>query len=397
MIISILDYLKTVNPNELKTSKKLLVRDLDEAEKNKFLAYVDEGNKSFDVQIILDVKQNIVSKTCDCGLSENCIHQTALILFLVSEKNLTTKVKKTTKRKVSETDALIASLDHEALKLWVSKILKGNGEIDFLFKTEFGQKNIIFDTETIKEIIAQSIQSVIGKRKKIETNEIKKVVDNLSISLQPVLDPIFANSINDKSFELISTIIDELHTFQMKYYFSSIRITRFIEKIYDSLLKSLYNGKDFERWKENVQFYFTLVFGKRLFSHYNFQLVKNIYSFSEINTLQREFVVNLVEEKFAALNNTSGDEYSRVIMEFDLFFLTVFTENNLFENYYTRIRPRLFQNQFNILLIENLIKINKLQLAESYCLEQINANSNRTYDIPYVNYLMEIYALNGEL
>jgi hypothetical protein len=397
MIISILDYLKTVNQNELKFSKKLTVRDLDEAEKNKFLAYVDEGNNSFDVQIVLDVKQNIVSKTCDCGFSENCVHQTALISFLVNEKNLITKVKKTAKRKVSETDIIIASLDHESLKLWVSKILKSNSEIDFLFKTEFGQENINFDTTTVKEIIAQSIQSIIGKRRKIETNEIKKVVDNLSISLQPILEPIFLNSINAKSFELISTITDELHTFQMKYYFSSIRITRFIEKIYDSLLKSLYNCKDFEQWKENVQFYFTLIFDKQTFAHYEFRHVKNIYSFSEINPLQREFVVKIVEEKFVALYSTPADEYSRLIMEFDLFFLTVFAENNLFKNYYKRIRPRLFQNEFNILLIENLIIINKLQLAEDYCLEQIKANSNRTYDRPYVNFLLEIYSKNGNL
>ncbi|WP_432671896.1 hypothetical protein [Flavobacterium sp. SM2513] len=39
---------------KLKTTQKLVVRDLDETSKNVFVAYVDENAKSYDVQLILD-------------------------------------------------------------------------------------------------------------------------------------------------------------------------------------------------------------------------------------------------------------------------------------------------------------------------------------------------------
>ncbi|MEZ0452589.1 hypothetical protein ABTW24_13380 [Sphingobacterium thalpophilum] len=57
-------------------AKKLAFRELEEFErKGNFVAYVDEGTESYDVNIQLD-KDIIVGHSCDCGRRETyCIHQ----------------------------------------------------------------------------------------------------------------------------------------------------------------------------------------------------------------------------------------------------------------------------------------------------------------------------------
>lgn len=390
--MNVTEFLKKIKASELKETKKLKVRDFDQIDKNTFVAYVDQNNESFDVQIILDDKKNIVSKTCDCNLKTGCIHQTAMLLFLTNEKLVSPKIKKTSQRKLSETDTILNQIDSEDLKHWLSNLLNNNKEVAFLFKSEFGKKNTSFEKKDIQEIIKLAIQSVIGKRKSIETNEVKKIIENLNISLKEVLEYIFSSEINDKTYNLLETIIDKLLKFEMDYYITSIRITRFIENLNNTLLKTIFNTKDLETWKQSVEFYFSKVFDNEIYSSYDFELVKNIYSFSEINELQRTFFIKLAEKKFTEIQHVVKDDFTRLHIDFEMFFLNIFSENKLFEKYKNLFKPRRFQNEYNIILIRNLIEINELEKAENYCTEQINNNINENYDLPYINFLAEIYS-----
>nr|WP_288810210.1 hypothetical protein [uncultured Sphingobacterium sp.] len=52
---------------KLTQAKKLIFRELEEFErKGNFVAYVDEGEESYDVNIQLD-KDNVIGHSCDCG------------------------------------------------------------------------------------------------------------------------------------------------------------------------------------------------------------------------------------------------------------------------------------------------------------------------------------------
>lgn len=389
--MTVTDFITRLKANQLKEADKLIVRDFDAIDKNSFVAYVDQGNKSFDVQLILDDKKNIVSKTCDCDHKNDCIHLTAMLLFLANGKLAGPKVKKTSRRKTTETDSLLDQIDSETLKHWLSNLLNNNKEVALLFKSEFGEKRISFEKKDIQEIIKLAIQSVIGKRKSIETNEVKKVIDNLNISLKEVLEYIFNGEINDKTYDLLETIIYELSNFEMNYYITSVRITRFIENLYNTLLKKIFRTKELEIWEQTVEFYFSKTFDSKIYSSYDFELIKNIYSFSEINELQRSYIITLAERKFIETQHIIKNDYARLDIDFEVFFLKLFSENNLFNKHKDLFQPRRFQNNFNISLIQNLIKINELQTAEAYCNEQINNNVNQNYDLPYINLLTEIY------
>lgn len=125
------------NKNKLKQAQKLRVRDIDKIEKNTYVAYVDEGEDSYDVQIEFDAKKNIKATQCDCDTGGVCIHIVALALFISENKTEKTVVKKAINKKLSETDQILETIDNDTLKIWVSEILNSNKEIAFLFKNKF--------------------------------------------------------------------------------------------------------------------------------------------------------------------------------------------------------------------------------------------------------------------
>lgn len=209
--------------SKLKTTQKLVVRDLDETSKNVFVAYVDENSNSYDVQMILDSKKNIKETNCDCENGGTCNHIIALAQFLAENKKEKTATKKPVKRKLSEIDQVLETVDNDTLRLWLSETLNKNKELAFVFKNNFAPQTIEIDASFIKKTINDSITSIIGRRKTIETNEVKKIVDVLSISLKPAFDFIFAK-VSKENHELFTTLITEIEGINYEYYTSSSRI-----------------------------------------------------------------------------------------------------------------------------------------------------------------------------
>lgn len=381
--------------SKLTSIKKLIVRDLDESDKNTYVAYVDENSNSYDVQLVLDSKKNIKESSCDCENGGTCNHIIALVQFLAQNKKEKTTIKKPTKRKLSEIDQVLETVDNETLRLWISETLNKNKELAFVFKNNFSNQTVSIDSAFIKKTVKESIISIIGKRKSIETNEVKKIVDVLNSALKPVYDFIFAK-VSKENHELFTSLIIELEGINYEYYTSSSRINTLIKNISELQLKAIFNLKDVAAWQNAVQFYCNLLFQDN-FLLLELNLVKNIYDFSKINETQQQFVVTTLKQNF----NTLHEKYKEYLFlpefELDHFLLTVFSENKLFERHLTKFKPRRFQNEHNLLLIFELIKINQLAIAEKYCLEQIEQNSKSDYDLPYVKFLIHIYKKTNDV
>jgi hypothetical protein len=383
------------NNAKLKLTKKLLVRDLDEIEKNKFVAYVDEKDDSYDVQIILDSKKSIIETSCDCPENSTCLHILALADFITNNHVEKQLVKKIVKKKSTETDEILNELDNETLRNWLSETLNKNKELAFTFKNQFSIKHIVFDENFIKTTIQACIQSVVGKRKKLETNEVKKIADALTISLKTLLENISNAPIDDKKYKLAEILIDELEKINYDYYISSIKITRLIEGVFDSLLKTLFTLKDFEVWKHSIEFYFSNIF-KDKYRIKELQFCTKIYNFSKENPLQKSAIATIVEQHVTEIYGISGLDYFSFNLELESFILNLFIENDLFKKHFNKFRPRRFQNDHNLKLIAALLEIDKISLAEKFCLIQIEGNVKAEYDLPYINLLIEIYKLQNE-
>ena len=90
---------------------KLIVRDIDELEKNTFVAYVDENDKSYDVKLVLDSALNVVEHSCDCDQIGVCQHLVALANHLFENKKEKVVVKAVRKKKLTEIEQLIEEQD----------------------------------------------------------------------------------------------------------------------------------------------------------------------------------------------------------------------------------------------------------------------------------------------
>ncbi|WP_432671897.1 hypothetical protein [Flavobacterium sp. SM2513] len=309
--------------------------------------------------------------------------------FLAENKKEKTGIKKPVKRKLSEIDQVLETVDNETLRLWISETLNKNKELAFLFKNNFVSQTIEIDASFIKKTINESITSIIGRRKTIETNEVKKIVDILTIALKPAFDFIFAK-VSNENHELFTTLITEIEGINYQFYTSGSRIKTLIKNVTEQQLKSIFNLKDVAAWQNAVQFYCKLVFQEK-FLILELNLVKKIYEFSKINDIQSPFVVTTLEQNFNTLFDDYKESFWLIAFELEHFLLTVFSENELFEKHVSKFKPRRFQNEHNLLLISELIKINEIATAEKYCLEQIEHNSKSDYDLPYVKFLILIY------
>lgn len=378
------------NKNKLKTAKKLTVRDLDQTDEDTFVAYVDENKDSFDVQIVFDSEKNVKETNCDCEYGGICNHIIALAHFLAEKKTEKVIVKKTPKRKLTEIELVLETVSNDDLRLWLAELLKKNKEIAFIFKNEFELKASVIDEATIKKTIQDCIFSVVGKRRKIETNELKKITDALQLALKPIEDFIFSTVIDESKYKLVKALTTEIVDFRRRYYISSPRITKLIENIYNNLVLSLFKISDFDVWQTSMQFYFSLLFEQEMYTT-DIELCQSIYEHSKSNEIQKNAIARFVAQQVNAIHVKAQTDYFGFNYELEKLFFRIFIDNNLFDENYSKFRPRSYQNDYNCALIGALIKCRQFEKAEEYCIEQINRNVNENYNIPYVKFLIGIY------
>lgn len=380
--------------SKLKSVKSLNVRDLDEIKKNTFVAYVDQGNVSYDVQVILDSKKHIKDHNCDCSEGGVCHHIVALVQFIFENKSEKPIVKRVNKRKLSETDLILQEISNDELRNWISEILNKNKELAFAFKSNFTKDEVSFDQENLKKIINESITSIIGKRKKVENSEVKKIADLLKSTLKPYISYIATGTIDSKKYSLFITLTEQLQNFHNNYYLNSVRIIRIIDNVIDEICKNIFNIKDKEVWSSQIDFYFSKLTEDNYY-YVEYNLCKRLYDLSDANLTQKNEIALVVEKIFQTLIHKNK---GRNHLNFDLnnFILELFIENNIFERNYANFNPFIYQNDFNIKLIKELTKINKLALAESMALKLIEYNKRESFDLPYVDILIDIYKLTEE-
>ena len=383
------------NNSKLKTAKKLQVRDLDQLNEFETVAYVDDKNESYDVKIVINNRKKIVATVCDCDEGGICKHIVALVLNLSADKKTQNILKKATTKKQTESELLLKSLDNDTLRIWISELLNTNKELAFLFKNQFGIREKSFDPEYIKKAIDESLQSIIGKRRKIETNEVKKFIDSLAKATRDLLEHIYHPPITPEKYLLLRFLVDELINIDCNYDISSIKIKRFIETIYDNLLKNLFTIKDIEVWKKSVELYFSLLFQDRFLLSELHQCEK-IYEFSKTNEMQQKIIVQIIEENSNVIIEKSQLNYHNLVIEMETFILNIFIENNLFKKYASKFRPKMFQNEHNIRLLDALMEIEHYEEVQLYCNQIIERNYQEKYNIPYIKYLIAIYKNNKE-
>lgn len=385
----------TTNKPQLKLIRQLIVRDLDKISEFETIAYVDEANESYDVKIVINGKKQIVSTFCDCDAGGVCKHIVALVSHVCENRATEKTLKKTKSRKQSEINILLDSLDNSTLRKWISDTLQINKDLAYIFKNQFEIKEVVYNSDYIKRTVQESLQSVIGKRRKIETNEVKKFVEALTLSTKDLIDFLNRTPINLEKYALATVLIDELENINYKFYISSVKITRFIESLLDSLIKHLFNIKDIGVWQECALFYFSLIFTENI-KLFELKQCEKIYEFSKTSAVKKEHIVSIIQEKINLTLKKKQIDFLNFGIDMECFILKVYLENNIFRENASKFKPHLFQNEYNMKLLDALMNVEQFAFAEKYCKEIIQGNNHERYNIPYLKYLIAIYKTNKE-
>jgi hypothetical protein len=164
MELNLKNYTTSLPKELLKLAEKNIVRECDEIEKGRYVAYVDEGEDSYDVSLTILKNGEIKMAECDCKNNKIfCRHKTALLLFITGAKKEKKPAK--VKAKANKSDALLEDTALHELKDWVKNLLLKNPDIELAFVHHFSAKNHLFTAEEIEKLTNDAVKAVVKNKK----------------------------------------------------------------------------------------------------------------------------------------------------------------------------------------------------------------------------------------
>lgn len=343
------------------------------------------------MQIDVDAKSEIINSSCDCGAKDFCIHQLALSIYISENKKGTTTSKRVVKKKISEAEAAMENLNSEEMKLWLLEFFKKNKDAEVQFFLEFGEKKNDFSDQEISGIIKKTVESVVGKKKNLTAQDVKKIVDLLTKSLEPVEHFLYQTNNKELSVEKYFYINEEITNFQMNIFTSSSRIDKYLENFKVRFTSNFNAIKDFELWKKLAEKYWNVYLkGKDSLRFYLYHFIIEMYYSG--STEQKFFIVGLVKKQTEIW--MKNDVNLRISLKEDL--LPILAENNFLVPLLGFFPIARYENSYNIKVINEIMKIDKSK-AEEACKAVINSNINDKYNIPYYEILEKLYKEKNDL
>ncbi|RRJ89220.1 hypothetical protein EG240_12360 [Paenimyroides tangerinum] len=371
-----------------KKNKALLlkVRELDEDLKGRFIGFVDDEHASFDVAVT--IKNNELQEHhCDCSLKDTlCIHQLAVLMHLSNQTNVTTNKRATKKtQKLTEAQLLLQELDLQELKAWLHPFFTVNKEVEIQFLLAFSKQNTSYELTDIPPLITTAFTSVIAKRKKIELNELKKIIQYLEQSLTPVFQYLQTISTYSKAFLLLEKMIETLEDKFYTYTVPGTRLQKYVKQLINQYSLLLNNTQDITLWQNAVNSLLHQLFEMN-FGKVHSLLIETISSLNENGTkVQKAYIAAQIVQRLQEFI----DEDFCFQIEINQKLLEILIENNKLEECQAYFTPYPHQNTFNLLLLNGLKKINVSETLV-YCYELISYNTKVEYNIPYLKIIEEL-------
>ncbi|MCC9044548.1 hypothetical protein LNQ81_17910 [Myroides sp. M-43] len=355
---------------------KLPIREVEEEKKGHWVAYIDEGNDSHDVHIILKGKQ-VEQTQCDCGVNEEqiCQHKGRLLMSIedaLKGKKIVDKpvVKKTlTKKKMSESVALLHEVNHEDVYGWLAELFKKNKDIEQEFVLTFGKVEVRdYTVEDVQKMMTDILKTTVGRKKEVDAQTVKKLVDLFTLALAPVNDYLLVNITKPIAIAIYVEILSKLHTFRESVYYTSSRMDTFEKKFIERFLHILFNVKDRGALEGQLTFIRTKLQSVQdnLETFILWKLFVEIETASDKDNLEF-FISEIIALKDFYREHANAFSYNRSI---NRFLLNVIIRNELFDTYYHRLTPVMYDDEYNEYMIDRIVDID-LIYAEKFCIEII--------------------------
>lgn len=382
----ILDKLSATKKNKI---AQLNVREVEQQTDGSYIAFVDDAAESFDVSLTLKSTE-VTSHSCDCGSAETfCMHKMALLLNItdsITGKTPGKKVRTKKAAKQSPAQQILEDLTLPQITSWLHDYFSKNKEAEMMFLLEFSAKTVNFEIKEIEEIIQKAFTSVMAKRKKIELNELKKILQYLEQSLEPVFQYMQSLIAQEKAFLLLEEIIISLNDKYHKYRVPGTRMHKYQLALVDKYALMLNNLQDSSLWKAQTDFlldrFFDVDFGRGVIV----TVVANMYA--NADSEQK----NHLSSSIARNLNEFLNEGFKLPLEAEQVLLQIVVDNGDLKNCHAYFSTYPYENGFNIMLLQALKDIDP-DKALHHCYQAVALNTKAEYNVPYlkiIDYIMEV-------
>lgn len=395
--MTILQYLKQGNKNQLSQAKEFTVREIEALSKGVWEGFVDDKQDSLAVLVNLSGSK-ISEINCECQAGfEPCVHKYAMLLSLreilqgqkTSSKSLLNK--KAPKQIITQAQALLQDKDKDLVYNWLLELFAKNKEIEQNFIVSF-QDNTPYDYtgQWVITTMDAAYKSIIGKSKRVDATLLKSLVALLELSLDGMLKNLPTVIYKKETLDIFTAVFVQVEEFKFRMDVSVSRLQTFAKKFTLNYTRTLLNVKDRVLVKEALVFLMQQICTERDYlkqKAYAF-LLDNIVQEADLN--YREF---LALESIEVLNkDLQGTLTLEPPVKYTL--LQLFVSTDAFKNNYTLFEPILFENKYNQALIKHLLEVD-LNLSEHFALACIANNVKKVYNKPYQELLLQIYAKQG--
>lgn len=386
---TIQDLQQQFSKQKISKAKKLRIRELEETEKDHFVCFADDEAASYDVAMVLDSRSEITGYSCECGSSDFCLHLLAMGISIAESRPGKARPQRGAAKKLSETQAVMEDADPEELKTWLLGFFKKNKDAEMQFLLSFGEKKKEFSDAEISDLIKNTISSVAGKRKSLAAPEVKKLVDLLEKTLQPVEEYLMQHHDRKESIKRFIRLNESITGYKLTISFSGTRLDTFQQKLTERFVTHINAIKDTGLWRElaadNWSYFLET---EDLFTAVFYKFIMEMYHSG--NPDQKRYIAELVRDKIRLWMKTVF-KLNTSIKE-DL--LEIIAENGFFTELEKFFAIEKYENSYNIKVINEILKTDP-EKAEMICKKIIDSNSNEKYNAPYYHILEKIYEEKG--
>jgi hypothetical protein len=391
MALTIDNFAKSVPAELLKKATKLKIRECEEVEKGKYVAFAEDGSQDFDVSITISGKEKITDHSCDCQEKlPLCSHKIALLQFITSKKQAKTKsIKPSGKLKVS--DVLLEETPGDEIKIWLQDLFVKKKDLEMLFVSRFSNSTQTFTLEEVDKITLDVIKTVIKSRRIIEKTEGKTIAEMWKEVHKPIIEYYYAKPSGEPNFDAFLRIQELCLGLNLELRKNDTEIIKYRNQVLKSAEKMLLDLKSEDDWNESSKLFVQQLSKEKSECRYIFlesclNLYRNCPEARKSNFLKEIMIAFQKHEKM--IMQKDRDFQLQILPRLS-------TDDGTFQTYFLNFESMIFQPKFNHELIQKLIDIQQWGRAEKFCETEIKNNVNDAYNAAYFGFLKTIHTATG--
>ncbi|MCU0374524.1 MAG: hypothetical protein MUF24_04365 [Chitinophagaceae bacterium] len=377
-------------------AEKLPVREAEEADKGEWVAFVDDGANSYDVQLSIS-RGNLLRHTCDCGKLDAdgfCLHQMALLLHISTISTSVPTAPKTKRNKKEDPiDTLLAQVEYDELRAWVKELLQQKKDVMVAFTTRFSAKPTDYTLAEIMQMTDAAVKSIVKNKKRIDQSELKQILALWQKVHAPVIACYLNNITSTEKIYLLAGILLAVYKWQFELQINTTRFSSYMVDVLAHTIAPLHDIAVESAWQKVLAAYMAELakVANPLAQQWAIFLAKLAKATPQ--RARTDFVLQKLETIYKKACSSKGEV---VIEWFTRLLFELYESLDRLPECIDWIQPIIYQNEYNLKLIGLLTEAGNYQRAEALCLRIIKANYQEEYNLPYLICLKKIYAMQPD-